>query len=753
MNGDEAGRIFPRKSKEVTSFMIANWYYPPYRKIAMKLDCQITQLNPECVRVQIAPEGVPMRGSALNGYGFIMEDAVRCAGEPRLHLERHDDAGDLLEAFDENHTLLFRLGQAEFSPESAMTEFELFDPDEDWIGFGDQTRERLFHRGFPANCQVNNVSSYIPVPFFMSTRGYAILVNTTFQTMFDMGCSQPDKFGWSDRGGRIDFYVWKGADFKMLLGHYTRLTGCPELPPKWSFGLWYIGRTQATDAEIMNDARLFREYNIPCDVMGLEPGWMEKIYDFSVDKAWSSERFPLPEWQKKCDHTFIRALKRMGYHLELWLCNEYDLSYEEERRIGDNPGPEKPDRPAFCRNAEFDEHFTAPRLADTLTKPDEAWFRHLEKFVDWGADFFKQDGANQVCSHPDRVWRGNNMSDREMHNLYPLLYSRQMKEGFARYTNRRPLVFTVCGWTGFQHHCGTWTGDTGGRIETLGAMLNTACVGHSWCTNDMEVAQREGIHFGYLLPWSQINSWTYFRMPWLQGRRLLKMHQDYARFRSRLMPYLYSSARCSTLTGLPMLMPLAIEFQSDRNCRNIVHEYLLGNDLLVTIYRHEVYLPRGEWKDLWSGAVLAGNGSTRRFDWPEDRGGGLFLRSGAIIPLKPVTDYCGETADDTIELMVFAGDAEHAEFELYDDDGVSFRYRDGEFSLTRITLDRTAAGWRIAITPDTQCNVKSWSISFDCAAAPAAVRNNDQLIAGNFDARRRELHLANVQPGIIEVIR
>lgn len=66
-------------------------------------------------------------------------------------------------------------------------------------------------------------------------------------------------------------------------------------------------------------------------------------------------------------------------------------------------------------------------------------------------------------------------------------------------------------------------------------MLNTSMVGHSWATNDMEVMQEEGIHFGYLQPWSQINSWIYFRMPWLQGEKLHKMHHFYANLRSRLI--------------------------------------------------------------------------------------------------------------------------------------------------------------------------------------------------------------------------
>ena len=240
----------------------------------------------------------------------------------------------------------------------------------------------------------------------------------------------------------------------------------------------------------------------------------------------------------------------MGFKFELWLCNDYDLTYEEERRLNNyKPVDSKKALPGKSSDVvEIDEHLTKQAnlnpvtgKEEQLSLKEEPWFEHLKKFVDQGVDFFKQDGSNQVLEHPGKIW-GNGMSDAELHNLYPLFYSRQMYEGFKSYTNRRPVVFTPCGWTGFQAWSGTWTGDTGGRLATLGAMLNTSIVGHSWSTNDMEVTEKEGIHFGYLQPWSQINSWNYFRMPWVQGTELSAMHKFYAQLRSKLIPYLYSWA-------------------------------------------------------------------------------------------------------------------------------------------------------------------------------------------------------------------
>ena len=306
------------------------------------------------------------------------------------------------------------------------------------------------------------------------------------------------------------------------------------------------------------------------------------------------------------------------------------------------------------------------------------------------------------------------MLDSEMHNLYPLLYSRQMNEGLAHYTQKRPVVFTVSGWTGFQAYASTWTGDTGGRIDTLGGMLNTAVLGHNWITNDMEVMQAEGIHFGYLQPWSQINSWAYFRMPWIQGEKLCNMHKFYSRLRSKLIPYIYSWAREAAEQGIPLLLrPLQLEFSNDINCRDIMHEYLLGRDLLVAIYKHEVYLPKGRWKDFWTGSIYEG-GKTYTIDWPEDKGGGLFIREGAIIPFGPVMQYRGEKIINELEVYIFP-DSDKSDFVLYLDNGIDFEYQSGKFASTRIsvsyTKDKLTIDWS-EISGDEPERIKNIEFSF-----------------------------------------
>jgi len=708
------------------------------------------------VRVRLDPAG-HFTDTGLDRYGFILPpsgdglalslsggDGTGQAATAAMAVSWGDGA-DLLEIRDADGRPRVRLQSGTVGDAGAEVVLGV-QPDEDWVGFGDQTRDRLYHRGHVADCHVRNVTSYIPVPFFMSTAGYGIVVNTTRRVVFDLARRDPAALSWRDGRRAIDFHVLIADSFRELLDLYTRLTGRPKLPPEWSFGLWYICRTQANDYEAVNDAVNFRREGIPCDVIGLEPGWMQTNYDGSLKKDWSRERFPIPPYCLNGPHNFTNALRRMGFHLELWLCCDYDLSYEAERRIGQpTPSDEQARTAAFFQpDAEHDEHFSAPRRADTLTRREEPWFQHLRRFVDQGAEFFKMDGAYQVLDHPDRLW-GNGMTDGDMHNLYPLLYARQMVEGYEAHTGRRGIAFTPCGWIGFQAWAGTWTGDTGGGRKTLGAMLNTALVGHSWCTNDMEVTQKEALHVGYLLPWAQINSWNYFRMPWVQGQDLLESHRFYARLRAQLIPYLYAWAWQATRTGFPLIAPLTLEFPAEGACREILTQYLLGRDLMVCAFDREAIFPAGRWVDFWTGAVVSGPGR-HAIDWPPHCGGGLFLREGAIVPMGPVMQYRGERPLDEIELRVFPGPQPSA-FSLYEDDGTSLACRDGAFATTPITMALNAEAVTIAIgdrqgvfagmTP-----TRRWSLRVADQAQPRAVAVNGQELpttAWSHDPARAEV--------------
>jgi alpha-glucosidase (family GH31 glycosyl hydrolase) len=332
---------------------------------------------------------------------------------------------------------------------------------------------------------------------------------------------------------------------------------------------------------------------------------------------------------------------------------------------------------------------------DTVTKPDEPWFEHLKKFVDQGVSAFKLDGSNQVMDHPDRKW-ANGMDDRQMHNLYPLIYDKQMYQGFARHTKRRPMVYSAGGWTGLQQYVATWAGDTGGGAKPLVSLLNLGMSGHANTSCDMDVFTPAGLHFGFLQPWSQSNSWNYWRHPWFQGDKLLRMFKFYARLRYRLLPYIYSAAHVAHRTGLPIVRAMPLAFPDDPKGDELLGQYLFGDSLLVAAFTDRVHLPAGRWIDYWTHEVHEGP-KDLVYTPPAGRGGALFVRAGAIIPKWPLMQYVGQKSTEQLGLDIFPEG--QSDFTLYEDDGLSLDYQKGAVATTAIACRRKGEDLRVEIGP------------------------------------------------------
>ena len=567
-------------------------------------------------------------------------------------------------------------------------------PGERFYGLGDVNRETLEKRGSVAQIWVKNVKSYVPVPFLMSSRGWAVFSNTTNRHNFDICSTDPDVLKIWGYYGEMDLLFFIGGSYASLLDQYTSVSGKPSLLPKFGYGLTFVCNQQANAREMIDDAMNFRNRDIPCDVIGLEPGWMETYYDKSVNKKFDEDRFYIPPWCSKTpegiENLFFGALDRLGFKLSLWMCCDYDLSFEEERNAVVAAGSAQTDDllDHLPSKDDFEQDMNIghePLSMDEYTVRDEGFFEHLKKFVDLGAKAFKMDGAWQVNEHPDRKW-GNGMDDVEMHNLYPLLLSKQMSTGFSKHTGNRSMIYSSGGFAGIQQYAATWAGDTGGGPKPLASMLNHAMSGHVNTSCDMLVFTKEGIHFGFLQSWSQVCSWAYWRHPWLLGRELEGIFRDYARLRYALIPYIYSTAYEAYLHATPIMRPLPFVYPDDSAAGNVVNEYLFGDNFLVSCFNDSLYLPEGEWIDYFTGKKYHGPFSGT-YEVPAGKGGGLFVRAGAIIPMQEAMNYVDEKAVDKLIIDVYPSG--ESSFTIYDDDGISLGYRDGVRSEIIITCSET----------------------------------------------------------------
>ncbi|MBE6598658.1 MAG: glycoside hydrolase family 31 protein [Ruminococcaceae bacterium] len=576
--------------------------------------------------------------------------------------------------------------------------------DEQLYGLGDINRTRFDKRGHTYRAWVVDVARYMPIPYLMSSEGWAIGINTTFEHFYDVGNTDKDKLKVTCRYETPDITIYTGKDYAELLYRYTSVTGRPTMLPKWAMGLTFVCNQQADATQLISDCRNFRYEDIPCDIIGLEPGWMETDYDLSTEKKWHPQRFYIPFWTPNGASNFFRAVERLQFKLSLWLCCEYDLFYYEEKLIRGNTEDtldkyltieeyeENSENEAF----EDDQHLKNDfRMMDTITKPDEPWFEHLKKFVDQGAACFKLDGAYQVMDHPDRRY-GNGMLDEEAHNLYPVVYAKQMSLGYSDYTGKRSMIYTVSGYTGIQQYAATWAGDTGGGFGPLVSMMNNGLCGHSNTSCDMDAYSIEGIHFGFLMPWAQLNSWAYWRHPWFLTDEMKAIFRDYDKLRYSLVPYLYTAAYQAWSTGMPVMRALPVVFPGDKGTHERLSQYMLGDSLLVGVFldrsektgengeKTNFYLPAGEvWYDFFTGEKYEG-GQEIFYVPQKGKGGALFVKGGSAIP------FAGEerqaVGDKPYESYIIRAWGDNATGMLYDDDGISFGYRNGEGTISNLSV-------------------------------------------------------------------
>ena len=94
-----------------------------------------------------------------------------------------------------------------------------------------------------------------------------------------------------------------------------------------------------------------------------------------------------------------------------------------------------------------------------------------------------------------------------------------------------------------------------------------------------------------------------------------------------------------------------------------------------------VYLPPTTWYDFWTGERIEGG---REISRPVDlETMPLYVRAGSILPLGPVKQFVDEKVDGPLTISIYPG--ADASFLLYEDDGISFNYRKGEWTGIQMT--------------------------------------------------------------------
>lgn len=545
-------------------------------------------------------------------------------------------------------------------------------------------------------------SLYKSIPFFITLKEngvYGIFYDNTFKSYFNFGKENIDYYSFGSDAGNLDYYFIGGNDMPEIVQGYTYLTGRMPLPQKWVLGYHQSRWGYDSEKTFRDLADKFREHRIPCDALHFDIDYMERYKVFTWDKTRFTDA-----------RTLLSDLKAQGIKavtiLDPGVKVEKDYPmYEEGMEKGYYA--KSPDGSVYV-NAVWPGDAVYPDFGNPDVR--KWWGEHLRFYTDLGVGGIWND-MNEPASFNGPLPNDIIFTDEdkpsthaEIHNVYGHNMSKAAYEGWKNLTGKRPFVITRACYSGSQKYATVWTGDNQSLWTHLRMAIPQQCnlglSGMAFICTDIG-------GFGadttpeLLTRWVEVGCFSpLFRNhcakgcmnqePWLFGEEVLSIYRKYVELRYSLLPYFYDLCRECELTGLPIIRPLVLHYENDKNVRNLNDEFLVGEHLLVAPVveqgstKRMVYLPEGTWYDYWTHAEYQG---TQYYivDAPLDTCP-IFVKAGTILPKAPAQMYVGEIEDPKLILEVYPG---IGAYKHYQDNGEDFAYRDGEYNEYLFNTDGT----------------------------------------------------------------
>ncbi len=555
---------------------------------------------------------------------------------------------------------------------------------------------RFSHAG--KQIAIENQSSWIdggvasPTPFFWSTNGYGFMWHTFYKGLYDFNSEESDEVILSHDCDYIDVFFMVGNNGIDLLNDFYQLTGNPVLMPKFGFYMGHLNAynrdywTESTDGSGMlyEDGKRYKESQ------SNNGGFKETLngenghYQFSARAAidrYLSQDMPLG-W----------LLPNDGYAAGYGQAETLEGNVKNLKEFGDYARSQGVEIGLWTEsNLHPREGVSALLQRDLVREVRDAGVRVLKTDVAWvGAGY--SFGLNGVADAAGIM----------------TYYGR----------NARPFIISVDGWAGTQRYATIWSGDqTGGEWEYIRfhipTFIGSGLSGQPNITSDVDgifggknvpVFVREYQWKTYTPMMLNMDGWgSNEKYPHALGEPATSINRTYMKMKSELMPYTYSIAR-EAIDGKPMIRAMFLEDEANAFTMSEAtrYQYMYGPYILVApIYqdtdmeengddiRNNIYLPEGTWYDWFTGEAYAGGRIINNFDTPLWKLP-VFVKSGAIIPMTAPNNNVKEIDNALRMYEIYPGDS--TSFTEYDDDGVTERYRKGDFTKTLIEQFRDAKG-------------------------------------------------------------
>lgn len=518
------------------------------------------------------------------------------------------------------------------------------------------------------------------------------------------------------------YYFAYGDDYRSALKAFYALTGNIPLIPKYALGNWWSRYKAYTQDEYISLMQEFIDKKIPLTVATIDMDWhwvrvdlkfgkeAKNMHSLSIpDKffavvmpgwtgyTWNTDLFP--------DHVaMLNWLKERGLRVPLNVHPSGGIRFFEEHYQD------------ACKTMGLDPEKKEP-IAFDLSNPKflEAYFNDVhhpmeEEGVDlWWIDW--QQGRKSQIKGLDPLWGLNHYHylDAARGNKRPLILSRFADIGSHRY----PLGFsgdTVISWKSldFQPYF----------------TINAANVGYTWWSHDIG-GHRSGrkndelylrwLQFGVFSPINRLHSTVNEfsgKEPWNSSSYIESIATKFLRLRHKLIPYLYTANYNSHKNGVAICEPLYYTYK-EKEAYNHKNEYIFGGKLLcVPITKQtnrvtktaeaNVWLPeKVRYTDVFTGASYMGGKSIKMYRDLESFP--CLAKEGTIIPMYKNGESNSLSNEQPLEVLIYRGTGS---FRLYDDDGETKNYENGEYAVSEFAVNESANGYTLSYKQNIEGDMK-----------------------------------------------
>lgn len=535
-----------------------------------------------------------------------------------------------------------------------------------------------------ADPKIDTGDSHAPVPFYVTTEGIGILIDTARYATFYLGDvrTKPTRSEESitandldphyshniketdtsrvivevPRADGVDIYLFAGPSMIDAVRRYNVFSGGGYVPPEWGLGFWYRADAHASQEGLFDLAREFRERKIPCDVIGLEPGWQSHAY--SCTFVWDKDRFPDPA-------AFVATAKDLHYHINLW---EHAFVY-----------PASPLFPAL-QALSGDYGVWGGLVPDFAGEPTRKAFGdfHGETLIDIGISGFKLDECDNSdftggWSFPELSRFPSGLDGEQMHNVFGLRYQMAIWEQFQKRRQSTYCLVRSSGALATPYPFVLYS-DLYNHRDYIRALVNSGFSGLLWCPEVRDAVSVEDLvrrlQSVVFSPLAMVNGWYIKNPPWQQLDRkknnagqlldnweiLEARCREIISWRMRLIPYLMAAFQRYAEDSTPPFRALVLDTPQDKRLHEVDDQYMIGDRMMVApLFAGEasrkVVLPEGLWHDFWTGETI--EGSTELSVSASMEQIPVYVKTGSVVPWADVGQFAGARETRRVTARVY----------------------------------------------------------------------------------------------------